>query len=129
MFLIKDNDKYIIKSDRYSVVCNLNDMVTHMTERLGVDFNELNEALSTMRNKGHDRANFGLGGTFIFSDKQESLSKLKAELRATAQLRREFGDVYLVQGKTPETDAVFSRLVSLYSALDVESLLTILERN
>lgn len=94
---------------------------------LEISSEELSFALDTMERLGHDTAHFGVNCTFTHSSNSISAVHILAELRAIRDLRQEFSDCAAEFGDASETREAHARLISLYSALNVDAVIKMLD--
>jgi len=128
MYLLKSKDRYSVQTEVTSVSGELRVVKDYMQHTANTYESEVERALSLMHELDHNRACFGVSGMLLYTDKVEEFNALKAELKAIATLRQEFKDTVQAQGRSSYTDSTFLRLISLYSGLNINKLIEVIER-
>ena len=127
MKLIKlDSGVYRIEDGPVMIEANWGQIRAQLLYEFEIDPAQIDRAIEDMRAKGHNAADFGVGGCFQFSYPTCLDRKVRAELRAIQAVRAEFHQYQQHEQNGPEAKAAFDRLMHLYFTQDVDGMLLIL---
>jgi hypothetical protein len=121
------DDRFKVIDEMFTFEGDLDAVKGYLKDELQVDAEEISFALDTMRLQKHDTAHFGVNFTFTHSSDSRSVGHVVAELRAIRDLRKEFTYMCSKYGDAVETKEVHARLISLYAALNVDAILTLVD--
>lgn len=93
----------------------------------GIGQDDLFWATEEMKINGHDTAVFGPHGDLRFTFRAATLDSLILELQAIESVQQDFTRLFANDPASREARATLDRLVSLYAALNVSGLLSLLD--
>jgi hypothetical protein len=102
-------------------------VMQHMKQELGVDPYEVDYTVAMMLAHGHDTAELGDGGTFLYTHSAGPADSVILELEAIRNLRQEFHRLASVDAKAPATRDAWDRLMNLYMGFNAEAALELLK--
>ncbi len=116
------NARYRVLDGNISVEGDRAQCVAYMTEN-GVLGREILVGLEVMQAKGHNEAEFGVNGTFMYTLQSEPEPTLLEQLQMIQELRQQFHSEYIRSGKSDAANEQFHALYNAYVQLDVEALI------
>ena len=121
------NERYKVFDNVMTYEGKLAEVIMYLELELNVAIEEIEFALTTMSSQKHDTAHFGVNFAFTHSSNSNSVSHVVADLRAIRALRMEFKDACERFGDSIESRESHARLISLYSALNVDAVLQLVD--